>query len=629
MKALEIWKGYRRATTNVSLGGSSIALLISFFILFFVLSFTVLFYLQTSGPDFKNWGSYQLARVIDKGYLSVKKDQLAVYSESDQKGYFSVPEYTENSRLISSKNEVEKSAIWSVVFAVPFGAGLAYFTAVFLLAYQRKSSDSEYIRGGKFAEASALAEAIKRQEKASDLMLGTVPMIKDLENRHIGLLGDTGTGKSQVLFEIVDWAKNRRGAKGFIVDKTGEFVQHFYDPERDYILSPFDDRSEGWGLYNEGTDLYSFERLAKSFIPTISGDGGKNDHWPEASITVLSWLFQGLWEREEVTVDQLIDALSQATEKVETDLLGNEQIVKLRGVNELLGGTLADIVVDPSSPEHAGSVLASIIPKVRAFWYLRGLEQRRQFSIRKWASDDAEKGWVFIRVTDEQLDSVNPIITAWLDTLIKSVLSLPKSGTREIWGLVDELQSFDKINSLGKSVFEGRKHGLRMALGSASFSQLQEIYGEKSIKGILSMLGTKLIYRTSEPDAAEWSSRLLLEEDVVMEQQGMSFGTNDNLSASDQRKSQALVTPSEIMSLPDLSAFLRFGGDWPTSRVTFTYKEWPEISPYFIERTLPRVVRKKPDADRPEAIGSNEGTGEVPPPPSDDDFAQWSGEPLI
>src|SRR5690606_12030056 len=143
-----------------------------------------------------------------------------------------------------------------------------------------------------------------------------------------------------------------------------------------------------------------------------SGDGGKNDHWPEASITVLSWLFQGLWEREEVTVDQLIDALSQATEKVETDLLGNEQIVKLRGVNELLGGTLADIVVDPSSPEHAGSVLASIIPKVRVFWYLRGLEQRRQFSIRKWASDDAEKGWVFIRVTDEQLDSVNPIITA-------------------------------------------------------------------------------------------------------------------------------------------------------------------------------------------------------------------------
>ncbi len=104
MKAIEIWKGYRRATTNVSLGGSSIALLISFFILFFVLSFTVLFYLQTSGPDFKNWGgSYQLARVIDKGYLSVKKDQLAVYSENDQKGYFSVPEYAENSRLISSK----------------------------------------------------------------------------------------------------------------------------------------------------------------------------------------------------------------------------------------------------------------------------------------------------------------------------------------------------------------------------------------------------------------------------------------------------------------------------------------------------------------------------------------------
>lgn len=629
MKVLEVWKGYRRVTTKVSLGGSSIGLLVSFFILFVLLSFSIFFYLQNSAPDFKNWAAYQLASAMDKGYLGVKRDQLAVYSEDSEKTYFSVSEYAENSRLKDSKNKVESAAVWSVILAVPSGAGLAYFTAVFFLAYQRKSSDSEYIRGGKYIDAEALAEAIKRQKKASDLMLGKVPMIKDLENRHIGLLGDTGTGKSQVLFEIVDWAKNRRGAKGFIVDKTGEFVQHFYDSERDFILSPFDNRSEGWGLYNEGTDLYSFERLAKSFIPTVSGDGGKNDHWPEASITVLYWLFQGLWEREEITIDQLIDGLSQATETVETDLLGNERIVKLRGINELLGGTLADIVVDPSSPEHAGSVLASIIPKVRALWYLRGLEKRRQFSIREWASNDAEKGWVFIRVTDEQLDSVNPIITAWLDTLIKSVLSLPKSGTREIWGLVDELQSFEKINSLGKSVFEGRKHGLRMALGSASFSQLQEIYGEKSIKGILSMLGTKLIYRTSEPDAAEWSSRLLLEEDVVMEQQGMSFGTNDNLSASDQRKSQPLVTPSEIMSLPDLSAFLRFGGDWPTSQVTLTYKEWPEISPYFIERTLPRVVRKKPDPDRSEAGRSNEQTGEVPPDPSDGDLAQWSGEPLI
>jgi type IV secretory pathway TraG/TraD family ATPase VirD4 len=130
-----------------------------------------------------------------------------------------------------------------------------------------------------------------------------------------------------------------------------------------------------------------------------------------------------------------------------------------------------------------------------------------------------------------------------------------------------------------------------MLLGFASVNELQDIYGEKPVKSIMSMLGTKLVFRTSEPDAAEWNSKMLLEEDVMAEQQGISFGTNDNLNASDRRERQALVTASEIATIPDLTAFVRFAGDWPTSKTAFTYKAWPDVAVPFIPRSLPEMMR--------------------------------------
>lgn len=594
MSTVDLWKGYRRAATGVSLKGSSLGLVLGFFFLFYVASFVGLFSLMTPLHELQNWTAYQIADGMNSGYFP-HRDRMTLHDAEGGKASFLVANVHQVSELQVAKESVEKSAIYSGLGAIPIALVGVYILSVILLGYQKRRSDSEFIRGGKFADADELSSAIKRMNDESSLMLGNIPMLRSLENRHMGFSGDTGTGKSQALLAVVSWAK-AQGHKGVIVDKTGEFTQHLFDPETDKILSPFDDRSLGWTPYNEGDDLFDFERLAKSFVPLVQGSAGGNEHWPEASLTVLSWLFFRLKEEGRTTIDDLVDVLTVAHEHVEKDALGEDQIVKIRGVNELLKGTLADMVIDPSSPEHAMSVIGTLVPKIRSFWYLRGLENREQFSFRKWAADDSQKGWVFIRVTEDQLDSVNPVVTAWIDTLVKAVLSLPKSSERVIWAMVDELQSFEKINALGKGVFEGRKHGLRMLLGFASVNELQEIYGEKSVKSIMSMLGTKLVFRTSEPDAAEWNSKMLLEEDVMSEQQGISFGTNDNLNASDRREKQALVTASEIATVPDLTAFVRFAGDWPTSKTVFKYKAWPDVATPFIPRTMPPMLRHSEDS---------------------------------
>jgi len=587
MKGSEFYTGYHRATTKVSLFFKTLGLSISFFLVFFAVVFSLSLALWLDLYEFKNAVSFHLAGWMDRGVFPVQKDQMAFFTEAGERVMYSVSNRDSIPILKESSKVVGEAIYWVAVISISLAIILTRMAVYFIAEGRQKKERKEFIRGGKFASSESLAKAIKDTNKGSSLELGGVPIPREVLPVHFGFGGDSGTGKSQALFRVINWAKNTCGEKGFVVDKTGEFVQHFFDPDRDIILSPFDDRSVGWTPFNEGTELFDCERMAKSFIPMKAESMSGNEHWPEASLTVLSWLLLKLHETGRTQVDDLIKVLGESEKRIEKDLLGRPTIVVEKAINKLLSDTPAQIVIDEDAPEHAISVIGTLLPKIRSLFYLRGLENRPQFSIRDWAADSSDKRWVFIRVTEDQLDAVNPVVTAWIDTLIKSVISLEKSSERVIWGVIDELQSFERINSLKKGTQEGRKYGLRMLLGYASISELQDVYGEKVFKGIVSMLGTKLVYRTTEPEAADWNSKVLLEEDVIMEREGISFGANDNLNASDDRKEQALVTRSEIQTLPNFHAYLRLAGDWPTTRIEFKYKAWPDVATPFVRRAIP------------------------------------------
>jgi type IV secretory pathway TraG/TraD family ATPase VirD4 len=471
----------------------------------------------------------------------------------------------------------------------------AISTFVSFSGTQKKADKKSFIRGAELVESSALKRHIVEQGEVSDLYLGNVPFVRSLQSRHLGVFGDTGTGKSQLIFSILHRLREQ-GKKLFIVDKSGEFVQHFYNPETDILLGPFDDRTHGWTPYNEGAELFDCERLAKSFIPTSPEKHSGQDHWPEAALTVFSWLLkQMVSSGKNLTIEDLIHQLTVSRDVVHTDALGNEKIVRIRGINELLKGTLAELVIDPDSPDHAASVIATIIPKIRALWYLRGLEHKPSFSFRDWVKNP-DAGSVFIRVTEDQLDSVNPIVSAWIDTVIKTVLSLEKDPDRELWAFIDELQSFDKINTLGKGVYEGRKYGLRFVLGFTSVQELFSLYGQHTAKSIISMLCTKAVFRTSEPDGAEWNSRLLGEEEFWEKSQHVNYSghaKSSSLSEGDQRKRLSLVSGTEIAALEDLNFYLKFSGPWPLAKVRESYREWAKLAAPFVPRTLPKEMSHK------------------------------------
>jgi hypothetical protein len=69
-----------------------------------------------------------------------------------------------------------------------------------------------------------------------------------LEASHILLMGDTGSGKSSAIRQLLRQVEDR-GESAIVYDPAMDFLGEFYNPKRgDLILNPLDQRCPYWGL---------------------------------------------------------------------------------------------------------------------------------------------------------------------------------------------------------------------------------------------------------------------------------------------------------------------------------------------------------------------------------------------
>jgi hypothetical protein len=100
----------------------------------------------------------------------------------------------------------------------------------------------------------------------------SVPRSEETEG--LLLLGDPGTGKSQVihqLLQIIGWRDPSEA--GVCYDPACEFVEAHFNEETDLILNPLDARSPSWGpalevdYSNAPTSATDRQLVAESFFP--------------------------------------------------------------------------------------------------------------------------------------------------------------------------------------------------------------------------------------------------------------------------------------------------------------------------------------------------------------------------
>ena len=276
----------------------------------------------------------------------------------------------------------------------------------------------------------------KLHAKTSDVTItvGAVPISPGDEQQHILLCGAPGTGKSVEIKKALR-AIRKRGQRAVVYDVSGEMVSLYYRPGIDHILNPLDARSDVWNPWSDA-ESYEYAALAKSLIPDPRGQA--DPFWTESSKTTLEALL--------MQCENLDALVSTGLSAPLPELAG---IVRDAGFEGVIG-----------AEKTFQSTRSTLAVYLRALAMLPNVSRNdtSAFSIRRWLEAD-DGSWLFLSVPSRGREALRPLVSMWLDTVVRQAMSLRPDPNRRVWLSLDELPSLQRIPSLAPALAEGRKFG--------------------------------------------------------------------------------------------------------------------------------------------------------------------------
>ena len=263
---------------------------------------------------------------------------------------------------------------------------------------------------------------------------------------------------------------------------------------------------------------------------------------------------------------------------------------KLKGLAAFAAGTDAAAFISTEGERTSAGVQAELASVMRSFAYLDDTEDG--FSIRDWVEEGRADSWLFITVKADQLPSLRPLITVWLDIAISAIMSLDPDRLRRLYCVIDELPTLQKLPSLSDFLARARKYGGCGILGFQSYPQLEATYGIQDAAAITGYCSTWVALRANDTPTAKHVSENLGQVEQVEANEGMSYGVNDmrdGVNLSRMQVTRPLVMHTEVTNLPNLSGYLRFGRNLPVVRFDDRFNALPTIAAGFLERAEPAI----------------------------------------
>jgi type IV conjugative transfer system coupling protein TraD len=436
----------------------------------------------------------------------------------------------------------------------------------FFILQGNKSIIKNKIRGGELFKPEQLAKYLKKKGIASSIRIGDLPIVKDSERQHMLVSGTTGSGKTNLLNELIPQIRSRN-EKAIIVDMTGSFVQQYFNPETDVLLNPFDERTANWLPWADCSTKYDYKAMAKAIV----GEPALNDSfWDHSSQTIIAEALQ-LTDSER-SIKKMLQVLSY---------------IPLHEYSQFFRNTLAASLTDAHGDKTTLSIRATMSNKVAVFDHLS--ETDNPFSIKDFVLNQQIKGWLFISATPEQRDSITPLISSWVDIVLKGIMKRPVlQENPNTWLVMDELPSISKIPSLKTALAESRKYGGCIVAGIQNIHQLMAIYGQNEALSLLDQFNTRFMFRVGDQNTAQILSATLGQVETLEVQESLSFGANtirDGVNLNTLEKKHNLVMPTEIMKLPNLSCFVKLAGNCPITKLTFKYHKPFSKTPAFQKKS--------------------------------------------
>lgn len=451
-----------------------------------------------------------------------------------------------------------KLFFWSTWGAIGGGVGFIICTGLFL---QRGGSltKTNFKRGAAMAKPNALKaevishnRAVMRQRKGinpTPYEIAGIPYPLASEVQHTLISGTIGAGKTQAISALLEQIR-AHGDRAVVFDLTGGFIAPFYRPGHDQILNPLDARSPAWSVFSEAKSKAAFDAIAAAMIP--KGRTG-DPVWADSARMVFSTAGQLLLGDGKASSDALVETL------LTSDL------------NQLAAffiGTPAASIMSPDTPKMTNSVRMMLNTYLDCLRLLPS--EGVPFSITDWITREDEGSTLFLSSRADMHETLKPLLTVWMDTAVRALMSQPRDPNRRIWFIMDEVAALQALPSIMDGLARGRQFGAAFVLGVQAQSQLRDIYGPDGAQSLSSVARTKLIMAAADADTAKWYADFLGRQETSRSNENVSFGANtirDGVMVARQERVEHLVIPEEILNLKSLEGFLKLPEGFPLAKV--------------------------------------------------------------
>ncbi len=574
-----------------------------------------------------SWARFMLATTPPEQHPKLYQDYTPLKGKPYSRSCLSIlqdPLLQKTSQQMEARlKQAAYTSLWVALAGLLAVMGLWFFMG-------RLQKQTEHQRGATLLSWRKLANLIKKQDQASDLVFGELPLLKDKETSHTLITGTTGSGKTNSFHAFLPQIR-QRGNRAIILDMTGDYVSRYYDKKTDIILNPLDTRSLSWHPWVDCHLDSHYDVLAESLIQPK--EGNHDPFWDKASRSLLKTALRKYAYQKKDNIEELITFLmSSSGQEFEKFFQGTEAATFASSTNEKTTHSIRSVLSSqieglrhlefsaPQKKSEDNKDNASTMENLPTPAQLPPSEGvvETSFSIRKWvmgekqdlgAQKNNKGGWLFITARADQRQSLTPLISAWMDIAINALMVLPEDYTRRFWFIMDELAALQNLPSLQRGLAEGRKYGGCFLAGFQSKPQLEEIYGRSAAETMLDLFNTKIFFRCTEPSTQSWISKVLGDKEETEPQENISYGANstrDGVSLSRHTRQKPLILPTEFSQLKDLECYIRLPGDYPCTKLQMAYQPPSALNiPAFLlkpekKREYPTQEQEKPEEIPPE-----------------------------
>ena len=465
-----------------------------------------------------------------------------------------------------------------------------YFIVLIIFSRQHVENTKEkFIRGTVRKDQEEISRLLENFDNSYKFKLNEhISIPESLVTRHNFCIGKPGSGKSTLIFKIVDQLL-KRDVKCIIHDYKGDFIPQFYDPSRHHIFNPLDVRHmslkddactvKGWTIFNDLHTYPDIDAFAASLIPE---NKNSDPIWHTAPRDLLKSTLIYCIKNGLKTNHDLYETILQKPEKLK-ELFADipECRIGLKHLDEQkLAGQFDSIIGTFTAPLQ----------------YLVGNDGN--FSIEKWIADpNPEKKVIFISNQAKVRATLQKLIATFFDFSITSLNSLPDDRDRRIYFILDEFGRLGKMDSIVDLLTISRSKGGAAWLLIQDAHQIESTYGREYSKTIVNNCGNKFSFAVGDEATAEFISRELGTAEIERTRESKSFGVNDlrdSISLNSETVEKKIALSSEIMNQKSLSFFMKLT-DLPLTHVEIEYTNYPYTSAPYEPRNL--------DVEKGEAAG--------------------------